>query len=370
MTDSGGGALVAGRIRQRGPITAAEFMDLALYAPGAGYYARADRRSGRAGDFFTSVDVGPLFGALLASGFEALWLDAAAGLDRDRIDLVEAGAGNGRLAADVLAAAASRHPAFYRALRLHLVDRSAAARAAHHDVLGRHAGRLASSGEALPPVIDGILYANELLDAFPVHVVEMGAHGLLEVYVDLRDGRLVERLGPPSTPRLEAYLADAGAVLETGWRAEVNLAAMAWVADAARRLRRGFLLLVDYGHESSALFSGARRRGTLTAYRGHQAETPGAASSDGRPAWLADPGQQDLTTHVDLTSVRRTAEAAGLETVLAADQTRFLLDLLERSGLAAELDAPDRARDRLALKTLIMPGGLGSTHKVLLFRTR
>lgn len=367
---TGCGALISGRIRQHGPITAAEFMDLALYAPGAGYYARADRRSGRAGDFVTSVDVGPLFGSLLASQFEALRTDPAARLDPDRVDLVEAGAGNGRLSADMLGAAESRHPGLYRAARLHLVERSAAARAAHLEVLGRHAARLASSGGELPAAIDGVLFANELLDAFPVHVVEMGVDGLLEVHVDLRDGKLVERLAAPSTPALQAYLDDAGAALRPGWRAEINLAAVEWVADAARRLRRGFLLLIDYGHEAAALYSGMRHWGTLTAFRGHHAGAPGEAASDGTPAWLADPGQQDLTSHVDLTSVRRSAERNGLETLLAADQTRFLLDLVEGSGLAAEMEGPGRLKDRLALKTLLLPGGLGSTHKVLLFRKR
>ncbi len=367
--DSGCAALIADRIRQRGPITAAEFMDLALYAPGAGYYARATRRSGRAGDFYTSVDAGPVFGALLAGRFAALWGGPGEGERPGRCDLVEAGAGNGRLAADVLDAAEARHPSFYQAARVHLVERSAEARAAQARVLGRHAARLAPPSDELPEAIEGILFANELLDALPVHLVETGPAGLVEIHVDLRDGAFTEQRGPLSTPALAAYLADAGVVLQPGWRAEVNLAALAWIADAARRLRRGFLLLVDYGHESDALYSGARPRGTLTSFRGHVALGPESGPA-GRPSWLASPGEQDLTAHVDWTSIRRAAERHGLDVVAFESQTRFLMTALEASPLVTELEAPGRLADRLALKTLLMPGGLGSTHQVLLLRKR
>ena len=363
-------ALIAERIRQRGPITVAEFIDLALYAPEVGYYARAAQRSGRAGDFFTSVDVGPVFGALLAERFAAWWRSLGNGTrGPGRIDLVEAAAGNGRLTRDVLDAAARRDPAFYRAVAAHLVERSAQARATHLDVLASHGPRLASSGDAMPARIDGIVFANELLDALPVHLVEMKAAGLSEIYVHLESGRLVDRPGPLSDPALAEYLAEAGITLGAGARAEVNLAAVDWVAAVAARLRRGFLVLIDYGYEAAELYSEARARGTLASYHRHLVDAPDAGAPAG-PSWLADPGSRDLTSHVDLTSVRRAAERAGLETVAVVPQTRFLLDILERSPLVAELSAPDRLADRLALKTLLMPGGLGSTHTVMVFARR
>jgi SAM-dependent MidA family methyltransferase len=361
-------ALIAERIRQRGPITAAEFMDLALYAPEVGYYARAAQRSGRAGDFFTSVDVGPVFGTLLAERFAEFWLELGGGnRPPARLDLVEAAAGNGRLSRDILDAAALRHPAFYDAISAHLVERSAEARAHHAAVLASHLPRLAYSGDTLPGRIDGIVFANELLDALPVHLVEMGEAGLREIYVDLDAERLVERRGPPSSPALAGYLAEAGVTLAAGARAELNLAATEWVASAATRLRRGFLVLIDYGYEAAELYSEARARGTLATYHRHLVDAPGA---DAGPAWLADPGGRDLTSHIDITSVRRAAERAGLETVSVTAQTRFLLNVLERSPLVAEFSAPDRLPDRLSLKTLLMPGGLGSTHTVMVFAKR
>ncbi len=368
--DSGCRALIAERIRRRGPITVAEFMDLALYAPEVGYYARAARRSGRTGDFFTSVDTGPIFGALLAERFAAWWRAAGAGAGRPApFDLVEAAAGDGRLTRDILDAAARRDPDFYHAVAAHLVERSPQARAAQPATLSAHRARLASAGPALPDAIDGVLFANELLDAFPVHLVEMSEAGLAEVYVDVEYGRLVDRMGPPSTPELAAYLAGAGVSLEAGARAEVNLAAVAWVADAAARIRRGCLVLIDYGYEAAELYSAARARGTLASYHRHLVDAPGTTAEAG-PSWLADPGNRDLTSHVDFTSVRRAAERAGMETVAVAPQTRFLLDILEGSPLVAELSAQDRLADRLALKTLLMPGGLGSTHTVMVFAKR
>jgi SAM-dependent MidA family methyltransferase len=382
------GALIAERIRRRGPLTVADFMDLALYAPEVGYYARAVQRSGRTGDFFTSVDAGPVFGALLAERFAAWWRamgptsapacggppapegSAATPLAGPaRVDLVEAAAGNGRLTRDILDAAARRQGDFYRCCVAHLVERSAGARAAQTRVLASHGSRLAYSGDELPSSIDGIVFANELLDAFPVHLVEMGGGGLMEVYVDLHRDRLVDRPGPLSSPALAAYLTESGVTLAAGARAEVNLAAPAWVADVAARLRRGYLVIIDYGYEAAELYSEARSRGTLASYHRHLVDTP-EADAEARPAWLADPGNRDLTAHVDFTAVRRAAERAGLETVTVASQTRFLLDVLEGSPLVAELSAPDRLADRLALKTLLMPGGLGTTLTVMVFAKR
>jgi SAM-dependent MidA family methyltransferase len=330
-------------------------MDLALYDEHRGYYARAPQRSGRAGDFFTSVDVGPLFGRLLARQI----VEMADILDRSGgagFDLVEAGAGNGRLSADILRALRQEAPATFDRIRLHLVEASASARAAQTAVLGDVADRLAASRSELPASYEGLLFANELLDALPVHQVVMREEGLREVYVDVDEDSLVLREGPPSTPALTEYLTRLGVVLEPGWRVEINLAAVRWVREAARRLRRGFIVLVDYGHPAHELYSVTHATGTLTTFSRHSMAGP---ESIGEPAWLAHPGEHDMTAHVDFTSVRSAAEAEGAITIGFLDQTYFVM------GLCGAL-AFDSLQDRLALKTLLMPGGLGSTMKVLM----
>jgi SAM-dependent MidA family methyltransferase len=359
-------ALIADRIRTGGPISFAEFMEISLYHPELGYYARAVQKSGRAGDFFTSVDVGPIFGTLLAKQFAEMWqilqLESARRTGtavRPHFDLVEAGAGNGRLARDVLDAAERTDPEFYRAIRLSLVEQSPTARAAQIDTLGPHAPLLVYTGGALPDEITGVLYANELLDALPTHAVVMTDSGLREVFIDVADGgssgsaedRFVERFEELSTPRIAEYLARAGAEMRAGWRAEVNLAAEEWTKNAAASLRRGFLVLIDYGHDERELYDTSHSSGTLTSYMRH------SQLGD----FLQAPGETDITAHVDLSAVTRAAEHAGLDVLARLDQTYFMLGLgiTELDGLSLQ--------QRLAMKTLLLPGGLGSTHKVLLF---
>jgi SAM-dependent MidA family methyltransferase len=343
-------SLIVSHIRDHGPLTVAEYMELALYHPEHGYYSGAVQRSGRDGDFFTNVDVGPLFGELLATQLDEMWRVLGGA---DAVDLVEAGAGNGRLARDVLDAAARHHPEFYAAVRLTLVERSAAAREAQRTTLGPHLERLAPVRADLPASINGILYANELLDAFPVHVVTMTGDGLREIVVCEQDGALVEAEAPVSDPALLEHLPR----IDPGARLEVGLSAAAWVHEAAAALQRGFLLLFDYAHEVNELSSRAHPDGTLMAYRGHVAEPGG---------WLAAPGESDLTAHLDLTSVRRVAEGAGLQTLGIVDQTYFLLSL----GLADRVETGHdlhAIRRRLAARTLVMPGALGSTMKAMVF---
>jgi SAM-dependent MidA family methyltransferase len=273
-------------------------------------------------------------------------------------DLVEAGAGNGRLSADVLRAAKANHPDFYSAIRLHLVEASAEARRAQRGTLDDVADRLVSSSPALPESFDGVLIANELLDALPVHQVVMREDGLREVYVTANGDRLATREGPPSTPELAAYLARLGVALEPGWRAEINLRAVEWIGDAARRLQRGFIILIDYGHDARELYSPTHSTGTLTTFVKHRSGGPESRSD--LPPWLQQPGEQDLTAHVDFTSVRAAAEAEGMQTIGFLDQTYFLLGLLEG------LSNPQSAIRNPQLKTLMLPGGIGSTHKVLI----
>jgi SAM-dependent MidA family methyltransferase len=200
-----------------------------------------------------------------------------------------------------------------------------------------------------------------------VHQVVMREDGLHEVYVALEGDRLTTIEGQPSTAELANYLARASVALEPGWRVEINLRAVEWVREAVRRLQRGFIVLIDYGHPARELYSVTHSTGTLTTFTRHTVGGPERAPSlrDGEtsayaPAWLEEPGTRDITAHVDLTSVQRAAEEAGATTLGLLDQTYFLLGL----G-AGEMDGAD-LKTRLALKTLLMPGGLGSTLKVLI----
>jgi SAM-dependent MidA family methyltransferase len=205
----------------------------------------------------------------------------------------------------------------------------------------------------------------------PVHQVVM-KDDLSEVYVDLMPPRagsatgptLATRLGPPSTPALADYLRRLGITLEPGWRAEINLRAVEWIREAARRLRRGFIVLIDYGHEAPELYSVRHASGTLTTFSRHAASPP---ESGTEPAWLRRPGDQDMTAHVDFTSVRNAAVDEGLTLLGFLDQTYFLMGLMDARTFQEPASSVDQMKRRLALKTLLVPGGLGSTMKVMLF---
>ncbi len=215
----------------------------------------------------------------------------------------------------------------------------------------------------MPDGVAGVVYANELLDAMPPHLVVMRERGLREVYVEAAGGRLVTREGPPSSPRLAEYLGAVGARLEPGCFAEVNLAAADWIRHAGQRLERGYLVIIDYGHDATALYSASHATGTLTTYRGHAAER----REDG-PGWLLEPGDRDITSHVDLSGIALAGRDADLRLLGVLDQAYFLLGLGLAERLADDDGGSPRARARrLALKTLVMPGGLGSTLKVMVF---
>jgi SAM-dependent MidA family methyltransferase len=335
-------------------MTVAAFMELALYHPEHGYYTSRAQRSGRRGDFYTSVDAGAFFGELLAVQIAEM----ACALD-GAFDLVEAAAGNGRLMRDVLDALQRDAPDVYARVRVHLVDRSAAARGAQAGILGPHA---ATSSAALPAAIDGVVFANELLDALPVHVVVMRGADPREIVVGEKDGSLVELEAPVSNERVRREI-DAGPLIPDGVRVEVGLAATDWMREVSMRVKRGYLLLLDYGDDARALRSAARPDGTLRAFSAHRVS--------GR--WLESPGAQDLTAHVDFSACARAAADGGMDLLGRVDQSRFLLRLGALERLArAEATLPPRAalRLRLAVKTLLVPGGMGSTHHAMVFRER
>jgi SAM-dependent MidA family methyltransferase len=335
----------------------AEFMRECLYHPTLGYYSRAEAQ--RFADYYTSVDVHPVFGRLLARQLAEMWER----LGRpDEFRAVEAGAGTGRLAAHILDFAARELVAFYGALRYVAVEASAARRAAHAASLASHitAGR-ALSAETLPAEIPcGCIFSNELLDALPVHRVVVESGALREVYVGADGESLREQLGPLSTPEIETFFREQGLTLREGQQAEAALEACRWIAAAGRRLGRGFALTIDYGHEAAALYDERHHRGTLLAYAGHTVHED----------FLRAPGEQDLTAHVSFTALERCGRRSGLQRTGCVTQLQFLV-ALGRSNEFADLHEPgasevERLRGRLLLKTLIHPEGMGETFRVFI----
>ena len=333
------------RIAERGAITFAEFMELALYHPTGGYYTSGER-VGAAGDYYTSPSVHPAFGTLLAVQLFQMWQILG---QPAPFTVAEAGAVNGLLCRDIITAAGALPDRFRQALRYVCIDRRASA--------GLEAGlngvrRVSSDGMPLKGIV-GCVLSNELLDAMPVHQVTCEGGELKELYVVSRDGELAMQADAPSTPRLAQRFNSLAARLQEGQVAEINLASEGWMQGAARSLERGFVLAIDYGRLAEDLYSPIERfRGTLTTYRNHlQTDRP-----------LEHVGQQDMSAQVDFSTLAKAAADAGLDVLGYASQAEFLHNLGIDQLMGHPAGAPPRPSQsgRMAMRELVKPDGLGA----------
>ena len=348
---------LAERIRAAGPIPFAEYMRECLYHPQFGYYSRPETR--RFADFYTSADVHPIFGRLLGRQFAEIW--HALGRPSEFV-AVEAGAGTGRLARQILDFAAQKLPEFYGALHYFVLEQSAARREKQRDILGFHLqnGTAISAAELPCHIPAGCIFSNELLDAFPVHRVLVEGGRLREIYVALNGETFTEEPGPLTSAEIEEYFQEQQITLREGQQAEVNLDGCEWIMDVGRRLGRGFVLTVDYGHEAAELYNQRHMRGTLMAYSAHR------ASED----FFDCPGEQDLTAHVNFTALDLWGRRAGLGRTGCVSQMAFLVALGRGNQFADLYDEGasevERIHARLLLKSLIHPEGMGETFQVFI----
>lgn len=349
-------ALLLQQAQAAAGISFADFMAQALYHPQHGYYMAARDRIGKAGDFFTSSSVNALFGRLVARQL----VQMSELLSAETFQIVEQGAGEGHLALDVLDALAEEAPELYARSTYTLIEVSQDNRQRQAKNLSAHAGRVAWSHEESWSITSGCFLSNELVDAFPVHVVEKHAGVLQEVYVTSRKDAFVEELRVSTDPRLASYFDWLGCGPIEGNRAEVNLAALDWMRLVGQRVTQGFVLTIDYGYPAKELYAPHRRAGTLMCYHRHQA--------DDNPYDRV--GEKDITAHVDFTALQKAGSEAGLQTLFFSEQYRFLLGLGFFEELvrleAAAVDEKEARALRLSLKNLIMPeAGMGETFKVL-----
>jgi SAM-dependent MidA family methyltransferase len=325
-------------------ITFATYMDLVLYAPEVGYYTRTPDRIGSRGDFFTSPHLGVDFGEMLAIQLAEMWEL----LDRPQpFTVVEMGAGQGLLSKDILNYWQQKYPELIADYVI--VETSAAMRRCQQQVLVDQPVRWVEWADLSPESITGCLFSNELVDALPVHQVVVKNGTLQEVYVSIdNDNQLQEILAAPSTPLLLEYFEQAEIPIlsyEDGYRTEVNLAAINWLQTVSSKLNKGYLLSIDYGYTSQRYYNPQRSQGTLQCYYQHR--------------YHSNPylhiGQQDLTAHVDFTSLICQGNLLGLQELGFTKQGMFLMAL----GLADRIAEPGTLERRQALHQLIDPTGLG-----------
>jgi len=329
-------------IRRDGPITFARFMDLALYDPEGGYYRSGEARPGRAGDFLTAPETHPIFGGMLSRFVDGVWER----LGRPpRFIVREHGSGEGAMATSILRALVDARSDVLRAIRYQPVevDKKRLAAFEYH-VSDVGIGDVTEPADARP--VTGIVLANEVLDALPVHLVVQRGDELLEVRVGLDGTRFIDIETAPSTPALFVRLAAEDVTLADDQRAEICLGLDEWIAEAAAGLARGILLLIDYGYPAAELYDAVRRRdGTLRAYVRHTVhEDP-----------YAHVGRQDLTAHVDVDAVVRAAEGAGLTHLGTTTQAEFLVGLgMDERLRAIQADPTTTMEAYLAVRSAVM----------------
>jgi SAM-dependent MidA family methyltransferase len=327
-------------------ITFATYMELVLYAPELGYYARTPDRIGSRGDFFTAPHLGSDFGEMLAIQLAELWELLA---KPQPFAVIEMGAGQGLIAKDILNYWQKYYPELFANLDYVIIETSAAMRLCQQQILVDRPVRWATWQDLEAESITGCFFSNELIDALPVHQVVVKDGVLQEVYVTIGDDQeLTEELGIPSTPRLMEYFEQAEIPIlsyEDGYRTEVNLAAIDWLTNVVSKLKQGYLLSIDYGYSSQRYYNPQRGQGTLQCYYQHR--------------YHSNPyiyiGEQDLTAHVDFTSLIRQGERMGLRELGFTKQGMWLMHL----GLGNRISQSESLERRQSLHQLINPMGLG-----------
>jgi SAM-dependent MidA family methyltransferase len=351
---------IASAIKAGGTITFARFMELALYCPEYGYYEREKDILGRRGDYYTSVNTGSVFGELLAAQF-ARWRTEAG--SHGLWQIVEAGAHDGRLAADILGWLRDNCPEIFDSVEYRIGESSPRRRQWQQDTLGKLEAKVRWPGQFAPSRIggsaesgiNGVIFSNELLDAMPVHRVGWDADSRewFEWGVAMLSGEFIWQRrdrDPLNDEAIEALPKALLNVLPDGFVLEFSPRAEGWYAAAARALRRGKLLTIDYGLTSEEILSPERTSGTLRAYHQHRLTSN----------VLSQPGEQDITAHVNFSRLQAIGEAAGLVTEIFSWQDTFLTKIAAR-----DLEKPWSPEKIRQFQTLTHPEHMGRKFRVL-----
>jgi len=348
--------LLAQRIRQTGRISFHDWMTEALYHPEFGYYNRADLvRWGRQGDYRTSPERSELFAATFARYFASLYEQLGQPAE---FNIVEMGAGNGEFAAGALAKLKQSFPNLFNATKYLIIEESQASRQVAKERLFEFRDRVAFAvNEELSPCQSGILFTNELLDAFPVHRLTVRGGELKEFFVSIDDeGKFVWVVDKPASEEL----IEACPSLTEGQIVELNLSIAEWFKKVAAMLATGYVVTVDYGGPASELFSAEHRpNGTIRAFRRHEFIDD----------VLSDPGDCDITCSVNWTVVESEGKKHGFDVTQFTRLDRFLMQAGILEEVEVRLTEAGSEAEKSALTTsareMILPGGMASSFQVL-----
>jgi len=339
--------IIKHRIKKNGPISFHDFMEMALYYPGLGYYTSSKEKIGTRGDFLTSPSMSSEFGALLGRQLEEMFYL----LEEKEFTIVEYGAGPGNLCKSILEYL-SRRGKIYNRTRYCIIEKSPAMIKLAKTRLPAKVQYYRSINEIRD--IRGCILSNELVDNFAVHRVAMEKE-LKEVYVDFEDG--FKEVLRPAPAKLVEHLNELKIELPHGFKGEINMQAAGWMKDLAERLVKGYVVTIDYGYHVSELLEAHRRNGTLTCYYKHRV-------SEHPYTYI---GEQDITAHVNFSALCLWGYKHGLQYCGFTDQCHFLLslgfyDYLKQTEMPGA-DHLNYKRERLLAGTLLKD--MGHTFKVL-----
>lgn len=342
--------LIKEKIKKEGPIPFDEFMNMVLYEPEVGYYMRKDLKIGREGDFFTASHLGKAFGILLSEALIKLWNKLGC---PKNFSITEIGPAMGYLAEDIL------EEFFMRSFssqidKYVLIEINPTLIEHQKERLKKYQGKTIwySSIKEVKP-INGIVIVNEIYDAFPVRIFEIRNHKAFEIYVTLNEKDDFMETLIPARQETIAYLEEfAPQVFQIeGYRSEVNLMAKEFTLQLSKLLQKGYILIFDYGFEADEYFAPFRKRGTLMCYYKHTLnENP-----------YIKIGQQDMTSHVNFSALKKWAKEVGFKIESFTSQSKFLVSLCDETLL--ERLHKERLTEKF--KRLILPQGMGESHKVL-----
>ncbi len=347
--------IIKDRIRKEGSISFRDFMDMALYYPELGYYTSPKEKIGGYGDFFTASELDRAFGELLGKQFVEIYNK----LGEKPFQIVEIGAGKGYLAHDILKYLRENHSDVYKNTQYILIEKSP-----YHIQIQKEILKDFDVVRWVQDIIDfedesikGVVFSNELFDSFPVHLIRKIGGKIYEVYITLEDEENIKEVLKEPHEEILKYIKELNIHIPEGMQTEINLDAKDYIQKIGKKLKKGYVITIDYGYPSAELYKYYRMRGTLLCYYKHQYSEN----------FYENVGMQDITSHVNFSALSYYGKLAGLETTGFTDQAHFLtnlglMDIFAQLQEKGDLESYERLN---RLKTLVLPKGMGEKFKIL-----
>ena len=335
-------------IREKGPIPFSRFMDLSLYHPQGGYYMQVRVRQGKAGDYFTAPTISPLFGKVLSK-----WISKASEEIEGNFSVFELGSGEGHLGKDLLSALREQKPLLFERVEYLSLEKNPHSIQRQKELLKEFPEKVKWPLWEEIKEIRGIVIGNEFFDAFPVERVKVENGKLWEVRIDFFNGEFHQVLFPASKA-VKEYFDHLGGMPPEGTFAEAHILGLEFFEELLKKLKEGFVLLIDYGYTSQELLLGLFPEGTLRVYKNHKVWKE----------FLRNPGETDLTSYLNFSVFIKKAEEMGVKALSFCELDKFLIEC----GILEELEGEDKLKERLQAKILLLPQMMGKVFKVLILK--